>query len=539
MLEAVVKPVSRHHRIRIQLLAVTGVAILTCPIYARPGRPIAEIVQDAEIGAGRVSTICWNCEYVRGQIKDGAFVPKPWSSVVSHVQIESTTGRCRIEYENFFRVGNAGDNDFQGMRWAIAFNGNQALVYQRSVNRAEITGKLPVVVDTGVRPTVAQIEADLKGKHVQGTLTGIAYVLDNSFAGSLSAIAAEAKNKKLQLTTDASPDGRYDYVLIVKEDGWGRRIFFDRERQCVTGYEFVNPKKNNEIIEQCNYEMVRVDGIWLPKFVTRENLADHRMDRLIFSNWRVNQPIPEDRFSFTFPPETRVTDHVRKVEYRVGKTPMDEAAAIQAYLNSQGLHETTITPWYRRRTFFMATAALLAILGMIVLIRCRMAKAVVLVFGVLVIQPSPVAAEDKPVHKSACGFHVTIATLGIHGRKYDANKISAQLMKDSDHGISAKAIMDVLVEHDLEVAARTDVNKTEVVSLVRKGWTAIVATDGEDPCFQLYPQMHHYVVLHNHPQRGPVVLDILKPAVALEKSGVGDGSFSRKDLATLFVRKKQ
>jgi hypothetical protein len=146
------------------------------------------------------------------------------------------------------------------------------------------------------------------------------------------------------------------------------------------------------------------------------------------------------------------------------------------------------------------------------------------------------------VHLTQCGFQVTVFTLAAFGVECDADQIAEALMPAGFDGISLTKVQEALQAHHLRAEARQHLTVADLKQALRSGWVAIIPVEGVPSChdydFGGKPSnWDHYVVAVQHPEQGPLLIDVLRSITPLDRSRLKDEHLQDPKRAVLFVRR--
>jgi hypothetical protein len=306
--------------------------------------------------------------------------------------------------------------------------------------------------------------------------------------------------------------------------------------------------------KRIDFELQKLGSdIWVPKMVQDVQLLDKPkiVSRLYYTNVKINEPIDERVYQLEFPAGSQVVDYVEKKAYTVGQTPKDEQEMIKAFVRLHGL-TVPPTPLWKRALWWGVPGVFALSAGVFAVRRWRRQAVAAGLLGLLLAGAGAApAAEPTPgketnsgpkVHLSQCGFQVTVFTLAAFGVECDADQVAGALMPAGFDGISLAKVQETLQAHRLRAEARQHLTVAELKQALQSGWIAIIPVQGEPTChdydFGGKPSnWNHYVVALHHPESGPVLIDVLRKIMPLDRSPLKDEHLRDPKRAVLFVRR--
>jgi hypothetical protein len=132
--------------------------------------------------------------------------------------------------------------------------------------------------------------------------------------------------------------------------------------------------------------------------------------------------------------------------------------------------------------------------------------------------------------------------LEIFATAYDIDRLAESLLPAGFAGIALSKIQHALKDRGLRAEPRQNFTIRELKTALRTGWIAIIPVEGNETChdydFSGKPTAwNHYVVAVHHPEQGPVLVDVLRSIVPLDRSPLKDEHLRDPKRAVLFVRR--
>lgn len=502
--------------------------VLSAPrVRADQPVPLAQALGVIESLEGRIRNAEWKVDNRRGRAKDSSdlrsieFGPefeKGW------VVFEPISGRYRLDLESVL-AWSGGLAPYIGVREIYTYDGENAREFKRDAPGEKLPGP-------GGHPGRGHIQkgtTDSAMKWGRSAGTGYFPPYFNSIKLSEFLRTKQAAKDTVQIMED-----KHGIWHITCKDpdipapGRGiMQIDYDPGKGgVVVGARRSDPESSAEW-HRTQIELQKIQNeFWIPKAVHCVRLLDKVVDRIVYSDVKINQPIQQSVFTQEFPIGAVVTDHVQKTIYKAGAKITDEQAAIKSYMKAQGLYpgrDASVRFWvYVMVGFGLAVAA---ILGWLVVRRRRSGPSAkttaALLIGAVVVfgfptdssaqAPTGTTSESPPMLQ--CGFNVTVFALEYFGVPSYSAPLTAAALEATREGISLARIQTVLEAHGLKVEARQKVKLADMPSGLRRGALAITAVrrgTKETP-------YHHYLIVMRHVERGPVVVDVLAAVRPLDK----------------------
>jgi hypothetical protein len=543
---------------RLPLLCAT--LVLSGPIgAARADRevPAEEAIQTMQTLTGRIASARWGVRTEHGTLSlDNKFVSTPVATTGT-VVFEPGSGRFRAHL-NTVMPWSGGSQPFIARRSLCAFDGARLRMLRREQAGKEMPPAQPVPGTRDGFPGEASVHGDtaefFRLWHWQ---SGVGYFPPYVAGVSLpeEIRRQRAVGRAVRITEDDR--GMWHAELpnweSATDDGQTIVVDYDRNRGVITRAVW-RPRTNPTVWKQIDYEFQKVGADWwVPKTVQSVHLLSKPRgnDRLHYSEVKVNEPVDDRVYRLEFPAGSHVVDHVEKKAYTVGQTAQDEQAMIKSYVRMHGL--TVPSPPLWKRALWWGVPVVIALLGCVTVLRWRLrSAAAMLVIFAAGVSSAPAAEPtgtrsgnkdaDPKVHLTQCGFQVTIFTLAAFGVETDANEVARDLMPAGFDGISLKNIQETLQTRHLKVEARHNLTVADFKQALRAGWIAIVPVEGKPSChdydFSGKPTVwNHYVVALHHPDKGPLLVDVLRSIVPLDRSQLKDQHLQDPKRAVLFVRR--
>jgi hypothetical protein len=370
----------------------------------------------------------------------------------------------------------------------------------------------------------------------------------------LSAFLQRQLDRQLPVSLSTTADGLWRiHVSCTYLDGapdWSH-IDYDPARGAVVR---VHLGGKADSIEGCwhrtEIDSVQVgNDVWLPKEVRLLPLLNKpiMMNKIAYSNHRVNFPVTDESLAIVFPIGTKIEDRIKGQLYVIGPAPVEQDVAVRSFLEQEEVKliaPPQENPWFARLGWIFG-GAMLAVLSWIVLFRKRSATAgLLLITGALsgtLDAKEPESNSKRQPHDSSgrqelhplnCGHVTTLAALNVLGVKHDPQLVCDSLPVD-DKGVSAGQMRDVLAAHGLSAIARQTVRVAELERLLNHNTVAIIAVPGG-----LLRDKRHYFLALRDAKRGPLLCDVLLGTRVLKDALATEVKQKNIDLV-LFVSREQ
>ncbi len=481
-----------------------------------PDQAIAVIEQ---LGA-RIERAQWTYTCFNGRLTDpldrNTATFKTDAPYKSTIILEVLSGRYRHDEVGVLRWLD-GPAPYIGCRHQYAFDGQRQLEYVLEKPGTEV----PKPGDATGRGTISGEHRDEFLKKCGGSSSGVSYFPPNFNEKKLSDLLRGRIERKSPLRIAEDAKGQWTITTDQQHrlEGVLLQIFYDPTRGIVTGARLADDEmgKPGKVWSEWYFDHVRTDNdFWVPRQVDCVNLHDRTIYRGLYSDVKVNQPVEDSVFTFTFPLGTQVTDDLEQKRYLVGEGAVNDEKATLAYAQLHGLRmtETVSPPADSSRKVLLVIAT---VVGVVLLLaglwtwRRKFLRRGALLLLAACVPPAAHAAElsergewtvqhgNTKVSLSQCGTNVTILTLACFGIHYDLRQL-AEALPPTREGISFADVQTFLEANGLRCVARQGVSLAELCAALRPGTMALFAAQGPGG-------YHHYFAAIHHPDKGCLLLD--------------------------------
>lgn len=311
-------------------------------------------------------------------------------------------------------------------------------------------------------------------------------------------------------------------------DPFELRIWYDPNKGCVSRAEWGGG--NPDVVwRRYDADLAEVqDGVWVPREcrLTQELQTPPVTKRIVLTDFTMKPNLSQDAFRVTFPPGTRVDDHVEDRSYLVGPAVAKEPEQIRKFIDANDLSPDgkgsaqTAYAW-RHRLIWINGIALICIAAAVLVIWKLRSKTPPsagagrkLRFLIpLLLFPGTSSAETGNVDASAisyssgehirisqCGVTVSIFACELFGVKYNELTLAASLPATRD-GISMQDVRNVLEAHGLSVQARAHLTVEDLEQPLRSGMIAILPLQSDR-------HINHYFVAMTDKNNQAVLVDV-------------------------------
>lgn len=276
------------------------------------------------------------------------------------------------------------------------------------------------------------------------------------------------------------------------------------------------------------------------KVVLMELLGNPRGYQWEYDLVSYNTDVSDAEFQVTFPPGIEVTDYVRQSNYIVGVSAEEDEAAVERFMEREGLRQGGGTAPKARGVWpLIAVNAAVAMLIAIAVIWHRRrrthptALSIIPWIGCLVCTSAAASASPQsPVsvpYITQCGLTSSICVMRMLGINYKLDAMRAALASDHN-GTKMSCIVDMLKAHGLDVDVRRGATVDGIDRSIRDGVVAIVAV-------RMKNGRWHYVVCLRHPRTGiNVVVDVLVGTAQIHR-GLDEAQLAGSGGVVAFVTK--